>query len=59
MWCPFSSGQGMMNPIGSLFGWVIFIWFIAFTILVVTRLDGILKVLSKKASLIKQKGVMK
>lgn len=49
MWCPFSSNQGMMNPIGYLLGWAIFIWFIAFTILVVTKLDGILKVLNKKS----------
>ncbi|MCB9772632.1 MAG: hypothetical protein H6754_08815 [Candidatus Omnitrophica bacterium] len=48
MWCPFSSSQGTMNPAGYLFGWAIFIWFIAFTILVVVKLDGILKALNNK-----------
>lgn len=48
MWCPFSSGQGYMDPIGYLVGWALFIWFIVFTILVVAKLDGILKALNKK-----------
>ena len=49
MWCPFHSDQGhmMMGSLGYFLGWAVFIWFIVFTILVVAKLDEILKAINK------------
>ncbi len=49
MWCPFYSNQGyLMGSMGYLLGWVVFIWFIVFTILIVVKLDKISKAVKKK-----------
>lgn len=50
MWCMYGPGQGCLMGGGMmmLFAWAAFIWFIVFTILVVLRLDKIVKLLEKK-----------